>query len=113
MFFAGMHAGPKTPPKTQSGVEYVGSSPTYRYLQPEQGIYVVRSDVINGEPKIGEGVYGTPVVLQGQSKLGERLLPAGLVYGFIDSPMTRFCIVIVKELTRLLTRWETKNSELR
>jgi hypothetical protein len=82
MFFAGIRAGQKRP-KTEPGSAYVGPSQNYRYLQLEQGIYAVRSDVINGEPKIREGTCGTPVVVQGKSKQDESSLSNGLVCGFM------------------------------
>jgi hypothetical protein len=83
MFFAGIRAGPKRP-KTGPGGTYVGPSSNYRYLQLEQGIYAVRSHVINGDPKIREGTCGTPVVVQGKPEQDESLLSSGLVCGFMS-----------------------------
>ena len=84
MFYSGIRAGPKNP-VIGPGVKqpYSGPSSSYRYLQIEQGIYAVRSEVINGEPKIREGVCGTPIVVQGKSKRDESFLSQGLVCGFM------------------------------
>jgi hypothetical protein len=84
MFCAGIRAGPKNPvmPLDTRQADY-GPSPNYRYLQIEQGIYAVRSEVINGEPRIREGVCGTPIVVQGKSKQDESFLPHGLICGFM------------------------------
>ena len=84
MFYSGIRAGPKHPVLPPDAKEpYYGPSLQYRYLQIEQGIYAVRSEVINGEPKIREGVCGTPVVLQGRSKRDESFLIDGQVCGFM------------------------------
>jgi hypothetical protein len=82
MFFAGIRAGPQRPKKV--GSTYVRPSSNYRCLQLEQGIYAVRSNVINGDPKIRGGTCGTPVVVQGKSKQDESLLSSGLVCGFMS-----------------------------
>jgi hypothetical protein len=84
MFYSGIRAGPKHPVMPSDATEpYYGPSPVYRYLQIEQGIYAVRSEVINGEPKIREGVCGTPIVLQGRSRRDESFLVEGQVCGFM------------------------------
>jgi hypothetical protein len=59
---------------------YYSPSPKYRCLQIEQGIYAARSEVINGDPKIREGVCGTPIVVQGKSKWDDSLLSNLRVY---------------------------------
>lgn len=84
MFYSGIRAGPKKPVMPPNAKQpYHGPSPNYRYLQIERGIYAVRSEVINGEPKIREGVYCTPLVVQGKSKRDESFLSQGLVCGFM------------------------------
>jgi hypothetical protein len=84
MFYSGIRAGPKNPVMPHDAKHpYYGPSPNYRHLQIEQGIYAVRSEVINGEPKIREGVCGTPIVVQGKSNWDESLLSHGLVCGFM------------------------------
>jgi hypothetical protein len=84
MFYSGIRAGLKRPTIPSNTSElYYGPSPNYSYLQIEQGIYAVRSEVINGEPKIREGVCGTPIVLQGRSKRDESFLMDGQVCGFM------------------------------
>ena len=84
MFYSGIRAGPKHPVSPPNAAEpYYGPSPRYRHLQIEQGIYAVRSEVINGEHKIREGVCGTPIVVQGRSRRDESYLNNGQVCGFM------------------------------
>jgi hypothetical protein len=84
MFYSGLRAGPKSPIMSPNAKQpYYDPPSNYRYLQIEQGIYALRPEVINGEPKIREGVCGTPILVQGKPKQDESFFSDGLVCGFM------------------------------
>ena len=56
----------------------------YQYIKVEQGIYGVNSAIIPTDPRIREGVCGTPLIVGGKSKREmTRVLGDGMVAGFM------------------------------
>jgi hypothetical protein len=74
----GLRVGKKRPPPG-----YDGPSGEYEYVQVDQVIFSVRADVINREPKIRDGVCGTPILLQGRTLVDQSDLHRGEVVGFM------------------------------
>lgn len=74
----GLRVGKKRPPP-----QYVGPRGENEYVNVDQGIFSVRADVINREPKIGDGVCGTPILRQGISVADLSALGRGEVVGFM------------------------------
>jgi hypothetical protein len=62
---------------------YEGPTARYRYLQFEQGMFAVRSNVIARELHIRECVCGIPIFLQGVSRKDTSALNKGQVVGFM------------------------------
>ena len=63
--------------------QYVGQQVEYGYVSVDQGIFSVRADVINREPKIRDRVCGTPILYQGISVANRSASGRGEVVGFM------------------------------
>jgi len=71
----GVRTGLRRPPP--------GPSSTSRYAVVNQGIFAVRSPMINSEPQLRLGMCGTPLVLLGEYLEDESYLRHGHVAGFM------------------------------
>lgn len=62
---------------------YIGPRAPYEYVVVEQGIFSVQAAVINREPRIRDGVCGTPIIHQGMTLTDQSALQRGEVVGFM------------------------------
>jgi hypothetical protein len=81
MRFFGLRTGLRRQP-----ANYPGPKGEHEYAVIEQGIYCVRSQTINAEPQIRDGVCGAPLIHQGAAQYDNSVLPEGGVLGFMLYP---------------------------
>ena len=69
--------------KKRVSANYPGPRAPYEYVTVEQGIFSVQAAVINREPRIRDGVCGTPIIHQGMTRTDQLALERGEVLGFM------------------------------
>jgi hypothetical protein len=74
----GVRTGKKRAPEN-----YVGPQTPYEYVTVDQGIFSVQAAAINREPRIRDGVCGTPIIHQGMALSDQSALEHGEVLGFM------------------------------
>ena len=74
----GLRSGKRRPPPG-----YIGPLEQFKYVTLDQGIFSVQAAVINREPRIRDGVCGTPIMHQGVTITDQSALARGEVVGFM------------------------------
>ena len=74
----GLRTGKKRPPPN-----HTGPLAQFNYVAVDQGIFSVQAAVINREPRIRDGVCGTPILHQGVTITDQSALGRGEVVGFM------------------------------